>query len=87
MPSPMGPPALACGLIARQCRAKGGPAMSKIDHDALAAAAHAALVRGPLGEGGHPYAVIGCGIGPPVADLTVAPRRDPAEVIQGRPVW
>jgi len=45
------------------------------------------LVRGLLGGGGHPYVVIRCGVGTSVADLAAAPRRDPAEVIQGLPVW
>ena len=45
------------------------------------------LVRGLLGAGGHPYVVIRCGLGASATALAEAPRRDPAEVIQGLPVW
>jgi len=45
------------------------------------------LVRGLLDGPGHPYIVIRCGLGRPAVELAQAPRRDPAEVIQGPPAW
>lgn len=55
--------------------------------DVIEVTATRELVRGLLPEGGNPFLVLRFGIGTAIEEVGRAPRRDPAEMIQGLPVW